>query len=194
MTTLVDNLIAYRIVTMLVKPFVDTDAYKLGIIDAKGKNLIKPSSFTATKQREAYTFLHRLVFNLKKLINKLPGGESKLKSFVAALFLVKEYYEKNDRSTAMIEEKFNRLMQSPVILAEETILVEKIMKEIDEDGAGGGAGGVGGAPTNSTAGVAGTSIASGGPVVKKKDLEKYKRGVPHANPVVGLSRRQVPLS
>lgn len=192
MTTLVDNLIAYRIITMLVKPFVDSDAYKLGIIDAKGKNLIKPSSFTSSTQKEAYTFLHRLVFNLKKLINKLPGGESKLKSFVAALFLIKEYYEKNDRSTAMMEEKFNRLMQSPVILAEETILVEKIMKEIEEDGTGGGA--VASAPTNSTAGVAGTSIASGGPVVKKKDLEKYKRGVPHANPVVGLSRRQVPLS
>lgn len=192
MAALVDNLIAYRIITMLVKPFIQTDAYKLGIIDAKGKNLIKPSSFTTSEQKESYTFLHRLVFNMKKIINRLPGGENRLKSFITAMFLIKEYYEKNDRSIAMMEEKFNKLMESDVILAEETILVEKIMKELEEDGAGGGAVASGGAPTNSTAGIAGTTIASGGPVVKKKDLKNYKQENIAGSPIVGLTRRPEP--
>ena len=88
----VDNLIAYRILTMLVKPFNETEAFKLGIIDAQGKNLIKARNLTTIKQKQAYTYLHRLVFNLKRIINKLPGGESRTKNVVAAFFLVKEAY------------------------------------------------------------------------------------------------------
>ena len=164
MSQIVDNLIAYRVLTMLVKPFRETDAYKLGIIDAKGKNLIKPSSLSTTEQKSAYTFLHRLVFNMKKIINKLPGGENKLKSLAAAFFLVKEYYENNTRSTSMMEEKFHRLMESEAILAEETIVIEKYMKDLEEDGVAAG-------PAN----VTGAAVSTDIPVPKKKDLEKYKK-------------------
>ena len=166
MSRLIDNLVAYRVLSMLVKPFVDTDAFKLGIIDSKGKNLKKASLLNTDAERNAYTYLHRLVFNMKKIINKLPGGESKLKSLVSAYFLIKEYYEKNERSISMMEEKFNKLMESDVILAEEQVLVEKF---IEEDGVGGGA--VGGAPANSTGAAVSTDIT----VPKKKDTDKYKK-------------------
>lgn len=177
MSQIVDNLIAYRVLTMLVKPFRETDAYKLGIIDAKGKNLIKPSSLTTSEQKSAYTFLHRLVFNMKKIINKLPGGESKLKSLAAAFFLVKEYYENNTRSTSMMEEKFHRLMESEAILAEETIVIEKYMKDLEEDGEGGGA------PAN----VTGAGVSTDIPLPKKKDLDKYKKT--NQAGVVAMTRR-----
>jgi hypothetical protein len=173
---------------MLVKPFTETDAYRLGIIDKTGKNLIKPSSFNTSEQKDAYTLLHRLVFNMKKIINKLPGGESKLKSLTAAYFLVKEYYEKNERSTSLMEHRFYKLMQSGVYFAEETILIEKYMKELEEDGAA-----IGGTPANSTTGVAGLSTATGGPVVKKKDINKYKKGNV-TGPVAGVTRRATPLA
>jgi hypothetical protein len=168
MSKVVDNLIAYRVLSMLIKPFVETDAYKLGIIDSKGKNLIKPSNFKNEAQREAFTYLHRLVFNMKKIINKLPGGESKLKSVVSAYFLIKEYYETNNRSTSMMEARFHSLMQFDGILAEETILVEKYMKDLEEDGEGGA---VSVAPANVTGSMVSTDI----PVPKKKDLKKYKQ-------------------
>jgi hypothetical protein len=177
MSRTVDDLIAYRVLTMLVKPFRETDAYKLGIIDAKGKNLIKPSSLTTSEQKSAYTFLHRLVFNMKKIINKLPGGESKLKSLAAAFFLVKEYYENNTRSTSMMEEKFHKLIESEAILAEETIVIEKYMKELEEDGEGGGA------PANVTGAAVSTDIA----LPKKKDLDKYKKT--NQAGVVAMTRR-----
>lgn len=183
MSQIVDNLIAYRVLTMLVKPFRETDAYKLGIIDAKGKNLIKPSSLTTSEQKSAYTFLHRLVFNMKKIINKLPGGESKLKSLAAAFFLVKEYYENNTRSTSMMEEKFHRLMQSEAILAEETIIIEKYMKELEEDGEGGGIVGGNAGPAN----VTGTMVSTDVPLPKKKDLDKYKKT--NQAGVVAMARR-----
>ena len=188
MSQAIDNLIAYRVLTMLVKPFSETDAFKLGIIDNKGKNLIKPSSFRTQEQREAYTFLHRLVFNMKKIINRLPGGESKLKSLVSAYFLIREYYEKNNRSTSMMQERFNKLMQSEAILAEESILVEKFIKDLDEDGGGGGmAGGGGGAAVGGPTNVTGTMVSTDIPVPKKKDLEKYKKT--NQSGVVSMTRR-----
>lgn len=100
MARFVDNVIAYRILSMLVKNFNDTQAYKLGIIDDKGKVLKKASQLKTSQERDAYTYLHRLVFNMKRIINRLPGGESKLKSMVTALFLIKEYYESNNRTTS----------------------------------------------------------------------------------------------
>ena len=176
MSQIVDNLIAYRVLTMLVKPFSETDAYRLGIIDNKGKNLIKPSSLSTTEQKSAYTFLHRLVFNMKKIINKLPGGESKLKSVISAYFLIRGYYEKNDRSTSMMEQKFHKLMETDAILAEESILVEKFIKKIEEEGEGG-------APAN----VTGAGVSTDIPLPKKKDLDKYKQT--NQAGVVSMARR-----
>lgn len=191
MSVLVDNILAYRILSMLIRPFNQTDAFRLGIIDSKGKNLIKPSDLNTSEEKDAYTYLHRLVFNIKKLINKLPGGENKLKNIVTALYLIKEYYESGSRSTSQLEERFNALVNLDVVLAEETILVEKYMKALDEDGAGGGGGIVGG---NVSGGIAGTTIDNGGPVVKKKDIEKYKKGAAATGPVAGLARRATPLA
>ena len=186
MPRIVDNLIAYRVLSMLVKPFVDTDAYKLGIIDAKGKNLIKPSQFTHETQKDAYTYLHRLVFNMKKIINKTPGGENKLKSLVAALFLIKESYEKHEYTLTDLENKYIDILDSDAILAEETIIVEKYKKELEEDGAGGVGGG--GAPANSTAGVAVDQ-----PKVGANAMSKYKKKNIANSPIVGMARRAKPI-
>lgn len=187
MSRILDNVIAYRVLSMLVKPFVDTDAYKLGIIDAKGKNLIKTSDFKTEEQRDSYTYLHRLVFNMKKIINKLPGGDSKLKSLVTALFLIKEYYESNSRSTSLMAERYESLMKMDLVLAEETVLVEKYISKLNEDGGGGGpAGGGGGAASGGPANVTGTMVSTDIPVPKKKDLDKYKKT---NQGVVSMTRR-----
>ena len=87
MSRIVDNLIAYRILSMLVTPFDKTSAYRLGIIDEEGKILRKMADLRTDEERNAYTYLHRLVFNLKRILIKLPGGDSKLKNIVAAFFL-----------------------------------------------------------------------------------------------------------
>ena len=132
MSILVDNLVAYRVLSMLVKNFEDTKAFKLGIIDAKGKNLKKPATLKTQEEKEAYNYLNRLVFNMKKIINRLPGGESKLKSLTAAYFLVKEYYERNDRTTSLMEEKYVKLMEHLNInlhLVEEELIIKQWIEE-----------------------------------------------------------------
>ena len=72
---------------------------------------------------------------LKKLINKLPGGDSKLKNVVAALFLIKERWNVRSDVDVISEEEVNRFLNLNVILAEETLQVKMFM----EEGEGGGA-------------------------------------------------------
>lgn len=171
MSRIVDNLIAMRVLYMLVQNFEDTEAYKLGIIDKNGHALKKTKDLKTDAEKDAYDYLSRLVFNLKRLINKLPGGETKIKSLIAALWLVKEQYRTNSRSTAMLEEKFAtlmKLMDNRVSLVEEEITVRRFLEEEGEGAP------VGGAPANNTSGVAGLSKETGGPVIKKKDIKKYQ--------------------
>ena len=156
MSRFVDNILAYRILSMLVKNFTETQAYKLGLIDEKGKLIKKPST---SKEKDAYTYLHKLVFNMKKIINRLPGGESKLKSVVTALFLIKEYYESGNRTTSLMEDRYKSLMHMDISLIEEEILVEKYMKDMEED-----------APTNAT----GVAVSTDRPAIRRKDLKKYQ--------------------
>jgi len=92
-TKFIDSLIAYRILRMLVTPFEETDAYRLGIIDKKGHELKKMSSLNTIQERESYTLLHRMVYRLKKIIEKVPLENKKLLSFAAALSLIKEHLE-----------------------------------------------------------------------------------------------------
>tara|TARA_Y100001972_G_scaffold22877_1_gene27419 strand:- start:97 stop:687 length:591 start_codon:yes stop_codon:yes gene_type:complete len=84
----IDLLITYRVIKMLTTPFDRTEAYKLGIIDKNGKVLRKSKELKTPKEKDNYTLLHRFVFNLKRLINFIPGGKSKLGTYAAALGLL----------------------------------------------------------------------------------------------------------
>jgi len=93
----VDSLITYRIIKLLVTPFNQQEAFKEGIIDDKGNVLIKFKDLTTEKQRQSYTYLHRFIFNLKRILGKVGLG-GRLGSFAVALaLLIKEdkSYSKN---------------------------------------------------------------------------------------------------
>ena len=86
----IDFLITYRVTKLLVTPFEKQEAYKFGIIDDKGKVLKKYKTLKTEKERKAYTLLHRFVFNLKRILQRVGLG-SKLGSFAVALaLLIKE--------------------------------------------------------------------------------------------------------
>ena len=88
----VDLFVTYRFLKLLVTPFEKQEAYKLGIIDKKGKNLIKSKNLETEEQRQAYTLLHRLVFNCKKIMSKIPLVRTQIGTYAVALFLLKEHY------------------------------------------------------------------------------------------------------
>ena len=89
MSRAIDLIITYRVVKMLVTPFTKFKAYELGIIDEKGKSLRKMKEVKGS-ERKHYTMLHRFVFNLKRILQKVGLG-SRLGSFAVALaLLIKE--------------------------------------------------------------------------------------------------------
>ena len=95
----IDFLITYRVVKMLITPFEKTEAFKRGIIDEKGKVLIKYRNVIKQSDKKHYTLLHRFVFNIKKILSKVGLG-GKLGSFAVALALLikedKEYVKYKD--------------------------------------------------------------------------------------------------
>lgn len=137
-TRFIDAAIVYRILRMLVTPFKDTDAYRLGIIDAKGKVLKRESQLNTTEQKNAYTLLHRLVFRLKRIIEKVPIENKKFVSFAAALALIKENYELGKEPIdleAQFLEEVNKTYDTALV---ENFLQDKYtktLKQFMEDGA-----------------------------------------------------------
>ena len=135
----VDSVIAYRILRMLVTPFEETDAYKLGIVDAHGKELKKMSQLHTAEERDAYTILNRMVFRIKRIINKVPVENKKLVSFAAALSLIKEHA--NDTTEPLDLElqyikRINSNLQEEQMIVEEFMFGNKIktFKQFNEDG------------------------------------------------------------
>ena len=86
----IDMLITYRVLKILVTPFEKQDAFKYGIIDKTGKVLKKYSTISRPEEQKSYTWLHRFIFNLKRILGKVGLG-GRLGSFATALaLLIKE--------------------------------------------------------------------------------------------------------
>lgn len=102
-STPIDNAIALRLLAILCTPFEEFPAYKSGVIDSKGKYIV-PLSKRTPSQKRSLTYLDRLMINIKKMINKLPGGESKLKNIVTAMVLIKECTEAENDGILLTEE------------------------------------------------------------------------------------------
>jgi hypothetical protein len=100
-----DLVYTIRFLKLLVTPFEKTDAYKAGIIDADGKRN-KDFNTNSMDDREAYrnyyTPFHRLVYNLKRLMAKVPGGQSVVARYGAALALIKEHGQLSDKNLEKI--------------------------------------------------------------------------------------------
>jgi len=92
MARAVDLFMVYQFIKRLATPFNEWEAYELGIIDEQGNILIdKRERRRNIKMREAFGKFDLLVLKLKKLLEKIPGGRSRLGSYAAALWLIKEH-------------------------------------------------------------------------------------------------------
>jgi len=87
----IDLFVTYRFLKLLVTPWDKQEAYKLGIIDKNGSR-IKSKKLVTSDEKSAFTLLHRLVFNCKRIMSKIPLVRTQLGTYVTALFLLKEHY------------------------------------------------------------------------------------------------------
>ena len=122
----IDLFVTYRFIKLLVTPFEKTDAYKLGIIDKDGARSRLPKSDRATplntiEERNAYTILHKLVFNIKKIFGKVPGLRTKLGTYAAALFLLKDTFKESVDDPDMFEKEFMKYLKEEGIEFDDTI-------------------------------------------------------------------------
>jgi len=137
----IDLFATYRFLRILTIPWEDQEAFKLGIIDGEGKR-IKEKKLTSSSEKDAYTMLHRMVFNFKRILSKIPLVKSKLGTYAAALFLLKEHMKEDEYNLLVeyisetgkfddeLEKNINKLtLTEALCLLEE----ENMNKDITED-------------------------------------------------------------
>ena len=113
----IDLFVTYRFLRLLTTPFEDTDAFKLGIIDEKGNRIKLPKStkpaveLSTSELKNSYTILHKLVFNIKKIFAKVPGLRTKVGTYAAALFLLKDTFKESVNDPDMFEKEFVKYLK-----------------------------------------------------------------------------------
>ena len=135
----IDSLIVFRILKMLTTDFKKTPAYKFGFIDSNGNRIkfipdpnnpnqnLKNDPQTK-EEKSSLTPLHRLVFNLKKLIRMVPFGKTAFASYAVALALLKEQTNLDSEQTDQLYEDFYRLLK------DEDVLEPDMLEEANEVG------------------------------------------------------------
>ena len=157
MAQVMDLFLVYQFVKRLSTPWDKTEAFKLGLIDAKGKKL---KTAETPEEKKALGYYDKLVYNLKRLLEKLPGGKTRLGSFAAAAFLMKEHNEREYSEEELLEGLLTEMMN----MDDKTT---KKLNELMED-----------APANATgANVVGTGDdkASWKLDARKKDVREFIR-------------------
>ena len=118
----IDLFVTYRFIKLLTTPFEKTDAFKMGIIDKDGNRL--PKKLYKIEERNAYTVLHKLVFNIKKIFAKVPGLRTKVGTYAAALFLLKDTFKEHVEDPKMFEKEFLKYLEENNIELDDTITEE----------------------------------------------------------------------
>jgi hypothetical protein len=166
----VDLFLVFNFIKRLVTPFEKWEAYKEGIIDEKGNILIKRKDFVKNSQKSAFGIFDQMILNLKKLLGKLPGGQTKLASYASALWLIREQ-QRIEATNYLTEESVEEDLEVALerFLSEnETLIAEAAKREIDEE------------PANAVGGgnIAGLGIGPDGePGVSKKNQKKHKKRI-----------------
>lgn len=118
----IDLFVTYRFIRLLTTPFEKTDAFKMGIIDKDGKRTDK--KLYKVEERNAYTVLHKLVFNIKKIFAKVPGLRTKVGTYAAALFLLKDTFKEHVEDPQMFEKEFLKYLEENNIELDDSIVEE----------------------------------------------------------------------
>ena len=134
---------------MLTTDFKKTPAYKFGFIDSNGnriktlpdpnnKNQMLKNDPKTKEEKNSLTPLHRLVFNLKKLIRMVPFGKTAFASYAVALALLKEETNLDSEQTDQLYEDFYKLLKEEDVfqpeMLEEAVEVGKLCSLRMEDG------------------------------------------------------------
>ena len=133
----IDLFVTYRFIKLLVTPFNKTDAFRLGIIDEQGarirpprdpKTHVRPAMepLRTSEEKNSYTILHKLVFNIKKIFGKVPGLRTKVGTYAAALFLLKDTFKESVDDPDVFEKEFMKYLKEEGFEIDDSISEEVI--------------------------------------------------------------------
>ncbi len=115
----IDVFVLFTFIRRLVRPFKDWPAYKVGLIDDFG-NYIVPAEKRTTEQNSSVSYLDKLIINLKKILAKIPGGATRIATFAAALYLLRENHAHPGKVlTEQFETNFDHYLSEAYALFEE---------------------------------------------------------------------------
>ena len=120
----IDLLITYRVIKLLVTSWEKQAAFKLGIIDEKGKVLRKSRTLKTRDEKNSYTILHRFIFNLKRMLQKVGLG-SRIASFGVALTLLIREGKFNDESKYLLENELLEYLKKKKLFSYNDIKIKE---------------------------------------------------------------------
>lgn len=172
---IVDLFLVYSFIKRLATPFEEWPAFKLGIIDKDGNQLKKRKELRTTKEQDALGLFDVMILKLKKLLAKIPGGQTRIASYAAALWLIKEGKDHEQSAEDLTEDFIAEQLNPYFQYITESQDVNKRFEEMLED--------MGGAPaTSAGAGaIAGIGVGPDGePGISKavqRKLQKKNRSI-----------------
>ena len=135
---MIDYFLVYSFLKKITTPFEKWDAFSAGVIDEKGNILKRRRDRLRKNEQDSFSLFDLMILNMKKILAKIPGGDTKLATYAAALYLIRE-------STVFEEHK---------MLSEEKE-IEDVLKKFEEE-------------MNVTANIAGLSTESLPGLTKKQ--------------------------
>lgn len=154
---IVDLFLVYQFIKRLATPFKEWKAYELGVIDEKG-NILKSSKDRRTiAERDAFGKFDLMILKVKKLLEKVPGGNTRLGTYAAALWLIKE--QNNNPSEQQLIEYMDYIKENSEVNKKFELMTEEgIVNSVGS----GKIDGIGIGP-------------KGEPGIKKAAMDRYKR-------------------
>jgi len=181
MSSAVDIFMVYQFVRRLATPFDEWDAFEQDIIDADGNVLKSRKDLRSREEKNAFGVFDVMILNIKKILEKIPGGKSRIASYAAALYLLREWNHFS-KDSLLVESMDDQHIEETVSYffadkSDYTILENYVNRKVQgdenifEDGA----------PTNSAGGggVAGIGVGDDGepgftPAMVKRHKRKNK--------------------
>ena len=117
---------------------------------------------TFVAEHDAFGLFDLMVTKLKRLLEKVPGGSTRLGSYAAALWLIKENH-RIEEAEMITEEEIEQELKRYMVLAEDYDINKMFESIVDEDIA------------NVVGNVAGTGGEAGEPGLTPKQMKKYKK-------------------
>ena len=155
-TGIVDLFMVYQFLRRLATPYEKWPSFATGVIDKDGKIIVKKNKRNP-EQKKSFGVFDVMIMKLKNLLGKIPGGRTRIASYAAALYLVKEGQDYSKTEEEVLSENTDLLYLE---------YVEQFRKMYEE------------APANSAGAGNIAGMGVGGPddvKVSKKKQKSYKQ-------------------